>query len=487
MTSLRSSISTGIFYTAIARYSNIVISILITAILARILTPEEFGIVAIAVVFITFFRYLGDFGIGPAVIQNKTLTEEDIESIFTFSILFGLFLSTIFFFSASFISHFYDEPELKPISRVLSLSILFFSMNVVPASLNKKRLLFKKMGIIAVSIQLISGTVAVILAINNFSYYALIIKSLIDGLLLLVGNYLLSPIKLRLRIRKESILKIWQFSTYQFLFNFINYFTRNTDNLLIGKFFSPASLGFYEKAYALMIMPIQNLTNVITPVLHPILSEFQHDKTKILSSYMIVFRILATIGFPISVFFYFAGPEIISILYGSQWQASIPVFKILSTIVGVQIVLSSVSSIYQSANRTDLLFIDGLISSTIIVLGILYGVFIDKTLNGVAEGIVVAYLMAFFISYLFLIKGALQASYFRFLREMIMPLIISLGVLGANVLLTYVQVNNMYYSLMLKMLVSAISFAAIFLIPAKNRQLIRENIRHIYKRSSSKG
>lgn len=483
MVSLRRSISSGIFYTAVARYSNIIISILITAILARLLNPEEFGVVAIAMVFITFFTYLGDFGIGPAVIQNRNLDRTDIESVFTFSILFGLFLSAAFFFGASLISRFYDEAELISVSRILAVSILFFSMKVVPEALNRKKLLFKETGMLAVAIQLISGTVAVVLALYDFSYYALVIRSVINGFLLLIGNYFLSPITLRFKIRKESMLKIWRFSTYQFMFNFINYFTRNMDNLLIGKFFGAGALGFYDKAYSLMMMPIANLTNVITPVLHPILSGYQNDKSKILSSYVIIFRILATIGFPLSVFLYFSGAEIITIIYGPQWDESIPVFKILTTIIGVQVVMSSAGSIFQTMNRTGLMFISGLISSSLIVAGILYGIFIGKTLDSIAKGIMMAYFMSFFITYLLLIKGVFSASLMRFAVEIVMPLVTTLAVFLVNLALTGYTTENIYYSLLLKMLVSGAAFLILFMMPEKNRKMIVGYKRKLFKRA----
>jgi len=473
MSSIRRTIGNGIFYTALARYSNVFISIGITAVLARLLTPEEYGIVAIVAVFITFFNFLGDFGIGPAVIQNKELTETDLRSIFSFSLLFGLLLSGIFFLSAGFISHFYHEPELLSVSRWLSLSILLFSFGVVPTSLNKKKLLFKKIGIISVVVQTLSGITAIILAYYNFSYYALIIRAIINGVLLFAFNYRLSPVKLTLMIKRESIRKIFHFSSYQFLFNFINYFSRNTDNLLIGRYFGPAALGFYDKAYNLMLMPVQNLTHVITPVLHPVLSEYQNQKKRIFNSYMRIVIILATIGFPLSVFLYFSGNEVINIFYGKQWGNSVPVFQLLATIIGIQIVMSSSGSIFQATNRTDLLFLAGSIGAVMAVGGILYGIFIGKSLEAIGKGLIIAYSLNFIQSYFLLIKKALKSSLLVFIKGLIFPVILSAGVLAANLILTRFPLENIYYSLLTKMAVSMIAFLVIFILPKKNRELLK--------------
>jgi teichuronic acid exporter len=485
MSSIKKSIGTGIFYTALAKYSNIVISIIVTAVLARLLTPPEYGIVAIVMVFITFFTYLADFGIGPALIQNKDLEKEDIESIFSVSIMIALTLSLLFYLSAGLISRFYANPELLNIARWLSLSVLIFTINVVPSALNKKELKFKQLGIISVVVQVVSGIIAIILALFGFSYYALIFRAIISGLFLFFGSYYLNPVKLAFHIRWQSILKIWRFSTYQFLFNFINYFARNTDNLLIGKFFGSAMLGYYDKAFSLMLMPVQNLTHVITPVLHPVLSDYQDRKDKIYNSFITLTRILTTIGFPLSVLLYFTGEEVIYLFYGSQWTQSVPVFQVLAIIIGLEILLSSTGSFFQSANRADLLFLSGVITSTLIVLGVIYGIFIAKSLLGVAVGIVVARVLNFFVSVYLLIKKTLGSPVSKFFMELGSPFFISLVVLLANLMFRQVTIENIYLSLILKLAVSFAAFMAAFICSKKNRTLISNLINGIIARIRS--
>lgn len=479
MPSIRKSIGKGIFYTALAKYSNIVTSILITAVLARLLTPAEYGTVAIVMVFTTFFTYLADFGIGPAIIQNKELEKEDIESIFSVSILVALGLSSLLFLSSGLIADFYSAPELKGITRLLSVSVLLFTLNVVPGALNKKELRFRQVGVISVTVHIISGILAVVLALLGFSYYALIFRSLITGLLLFAGSYYLNPVKVKLRIRWLSILKIWRFSTFQFLFNFINYFARNTDNLLIGKFFGSAMLGFYDKAFNLMLMPVQNLTHVITPVLHPVLSEFQHNKDRIHHSYLKLVRILATIGFPLSVFCFFAAKEIIYLFYGSQWTQSVPVFQLLALIIGLEIILSSTGAIFQSANRADMLLVGGIITSSFIVLSVLYGIFIEGSLIGVAKGLIIARTLNFFLTAYLLIKRTLGFPLTKFFAELGMPVFISAVVLLANLAFSQVLIANLYLEFALKLLVSFVAFLIAFSCSKNNRLLIAKLFQEI--------
>lgn len=457
---LKKTISSGIFYTAITRYSGIVISIVIGAILARLLSPTEFGVIALVMVFIYFFNILSEAGIGPAVVQNKDLSTEDIQSIFSFSIIFGIILALLFFFSAPLISAFYNNNELISITRLLSITIFFSALRIVPNALLTKQLKFKQMGIIMIIVQLFSGLIAVFFAYKGYSYYALVYKSIFDAVLIFIIFYSFSEIKVAFIMKKEALLKIMRFSSFQFFFNFINYFSRNMDNLLIGKFINPAALGFYDKSYQLMMMPVQNLTHVITPVLHPILSAFQDEPHRIFKEYLIVVKILATIGFPLSVFLYFAAPEIITILYGDQWKQSIPVFQILALTIGIQMVFSSSGAIFQAVNRTDLLFYSGAMSAFFMVSGICYGVFVRKNVEAVGYGLIIAFIINFFQGFYMLIKVALKSSLIEFLRVFLIPILISLVLFAILSLTTDIKTKNLFLNLVIK---SFLSLTVLFL------------------------
>lgn len=482
MTDIRKNIRSGVFYSALSRYSSIFVSIFIGATLARLLTPEEFGVVAIVSVFTSFFNLLSSFGIGAAIVQNKSLTDDDISSIFSFSILLGLVLGLLFFFFSPFIASFYNKPVLKDLSRLMSISIIFYSLQVVPNSLVLKRLQFKHIGIISVVVHIISGVLAIILAYLGFSYYALIVNSILNAILLFSAYYYLSPVKPALIIRLNSIKKIIKFSIFQFLFQFINYFAGNTDNLLIGKFFSASALGFYDKAHKLMLMPVQNLTFVITPVLHPILSQFQDDKKIIYNAYYKIVKLLAIIGFPLSIFLYFNAYEIVNIMYGPQWNQSIPVFKLLALAVGIQIVITTGGSICQATNRTDLLFYSGLLSTILLVVGILYGIFIGKSLVSIGYGILLALSINVFQAFYLVVKIALNHSYLQFLKVFIFPMLLSIGVGIALWITSHFVISNIIISFLFKSVVGILVFGLILFSSKENWKFIKENSVKIVKR-----
>jgi teichuronic acid exporter len=482
LTNISKKIRSGIFYTALSKYSNIVVSIFISMVLARLLTPAEFGVVAMISVFISFFNLLSSFGIAPAIVQNKSLSEDDVSSIFTFSIAIGLFLSAIFFFAAPLIASFYNEPILTGLTRLMALSIFFNSLQIVPNAQNLKRLRFKQIGIISVIVNIICGIIAIILAYLGFSYYTLVINSILTALFTFIAYYILSPVKPSLWIQISSIQKIARFSFYQLSFNFINYFSRNLDNLLIGKFFSPSALGLYDKSYRLMKMPLQNLTFVITPVLHPVLSNYQDDKRLIYNAHYKIVKLLAIIGFPLSIFFYFSSSEIINIMYGPQWEQSIPVFELLALSIGIQIVLSSTGSIFQATNRTDLMFLSGFLSAILTVGGIIYGVFIGKSLVSVSYGLIIAFSINFFQGLYLLIVKSLNQSYLNFLKVFIFPLITSISIAVVLWLLSGIIINNIIISFTVKIFATIVVFGIILISSKDNLRFIKEYFGKMFKR-----
>lgn len=476
MSSAFKNISKGIFYTGLTKYSGIVISIIIGAILARLLTPNEFGLVALVTVFIAFFNILSDVGIGPAIIQKKDLTKGDQQSIFFITILIGFFLAVIFFLSSNLIASFYSNKVIVSIVKLLSLSVFFSSLKIVPNALLLKKLKFKQVGVITITVQLLSGCVTIYFAYQGYGYFALVYKSIFDSFFTFIFLFGLNPIKLKLSISYVAIKKIFTFSAFQFLFNFINYFARNLDNLLIGKFIGPVALGYYDKSYQLMLLPVHNLTHVITPVLHPVLSEFQNEKNKIYDSYVIVVKLLALIGFPLSVFLWFSANEIIEILFGNQWELSIPVFKILALTIGFQTVLSSSGSIFQSLNRTDLLFYSGLISSVCIGIGVFYGVFIGRTLEDVGLGILIAISLNFFQGFYLLVKFGFKESYFQFLKIFAYPLFISL-MLALTLIFLTPSADNEVINLITFVLVSFFITVTFILLNGEYRRVIKSTYR----------
>lgn len=422
----------------IAKYSNILIQLLVNCILARILTPDDYGIVAVITVFISFFTMIADMGIGPAIIQNKELSNRDVSEIFTFTILTGVIISIIFALFSYPLSKIYDNNVYIYLGMILSISILFNILNIVPNSLLLKEKKFKTLGVRTIIINFLCGMITIALALAGAKYYSLVINSVLVGFFTFSINCYGSNLKIKFSF--SSIKKIKQFSSYQFLFNFINYFSRNLDNLLIGKFMGQVPLGYYDKAYKLMLYPVSNLTFVITPVLHPILSDYQNDKNIIYEKYLKVVKLLALLGAFISVYCFFSADEIIRIMFGNQWGASVASFKILSISICVQMVLSSSGTIFQATNETKKMFYAGLLGAGANILMIIIGVLKGK-IEYVAIGVVIAYMLNFITCYYLLIKKVFNRKLIEFMMEFKSTILI-LVICSLFMVIFKININN---------------------------------------------
>ena len=459
MSSLKQQMMSGVMYTAVAKYSGIVISLMVMAVLARLLTPDDFGVVAIATVFIAFFELFTNIGFSSAIIQHKELTTKDLSNIYSFTLWMGLGLSLLFFASSWGIASYYENNTLRSICQILSVNLFLSSASMVPNTLFYKEKQFKLLAIRTLCIQLTTGATAILAAWQGAGLYTLTIQPLLSGLLLYLISIKYHPVSPSFTLGLESIRKIWGYSMYQFLFNIINYFTRNLDKLLIGKYLGMDLLGYYEKSYRTMMLPVQNITYVITPVLHPILSDYQKDLKQLRIAHEKIVHILALIGFPISVLSYFCANEAILILFGDQWQASVPAFQILSFTIGIQLVLSSSGSFFQSGGDTRSMFYCALFAASTSALGLAIGVFYYKTLEAVAWGILLTFLLSFLQCYALLYRKVFKNSLASFIQNLSTPIILSAILFAVLWMITPLVCElSIITSLLIKCLVSIFVF-----------------------------
>lgn len=450
------SIKKAVMINFISKYSNIITQMLISVILARLLTPNDYGIVAVISVFTTLFGLIANMGIGPAIIQNKELKKEEIEDIFSFTIYVSLFVAISFGIFSIPISIIYKNNIYLPIGSLLSLSIFFNALNMVPNALVSKEKKFKELGLRTIISTLGGGIIAIISAVNGFKYYSIIFSSIFSSVIIFIINFRDCKIKIKFNYDKRSINKIKKYSQFQFGFNIINYFARNLDNLLIGKFLGNIELAYYNKAYTLMLYPVQNLTHVITPVLHPILSEFQNKKILIYEKYIEIVKLLSLIGIFITIFCFFSAEEIILILFGNQWKESIVCFKILSLSIWAQMISSSSGVIFQSIGSTNLMFISGIITSIINVIGIILGI-VSKSIVEISYIIMICYNLSFIITFFILIKHGFEIKLYKFFKIFLSDIIIFIIQFESMVAFNF-ESKSIMLSLILKLIVSIVSY-----------------------------
>lgn len=450
----------GVAYTAIAKYSGLFISLGVMAVLARLLTPDDFGTVAVATVFINFFNIFTNIGLSSALVQRKELTTQEINHIYMFTIWVGFLLSALFFASAPFVADYYQDSRLASICRWLSLSLFFASAGIVPNTLFFRDKDFKFIAWRTFAIQLFCGVVSILAAWWGAGLYTLLIQPVLSAMLIYLISLHRYPQRWIWTTGMSALRTIWEYSLYQFLFSVMAYFVRNLDKLLIGRYIGMAPLGYYEKSYRLMSLPIQNITHVITPVLHPLLSDFQKDREHMATINEKMVRLLAFIGFPLGIVLYCCARELMLIVFGAQWEPAIPAFEILSLSVGFQIVMSSSGSYYQSCDDTRGLFLCGVFTAVSTCTGFLICILFFPTLEAFAWSMLVSYGLCFVQCYWLLYRTDFHRPLLMFYRQMVSPLIVTVimgtAMWGTDRLLDGVGEIPLFVSLCIKCFIALV-------------------------------
>ena len=428
--SIKSEMINGVYWSAIQKYSGFFVQLIVSAVLARLLSPEDFGVIAISTVIIAFFSLFTDMGIGAAIVQNRNLTKDDLNSLFSLGIYMGLFLAALFCVLSYPIALIYENNTLLPICLLLSINLLFASWNIVPNALINKEKRFKFIAKRTLALQVVCGVVSVLAAYHGAGVYALVISPIVTSVGVFVWNYMQYDLHFIVKVNMNSVKKIMSFSLYQFLFGFINYFSRNLDKLIMGRYYSMGDLGYYEKSYRLMTLPLGYVTNVITPVMHPILSSLQDDYASLADKHNKIIRILAVLSFPIGVFLYFSAKNIIMVVYGSQWMQAVPVFEILALSLPLQMILSSIGAIYQAAGKTNWLFYGGVSNTMITVTGFILATVFYRTIDAMAWAWDITLVLNTIVSYVILYCIVLKSPLLVFAKQFIWPFV-SAAVLAA--------------------------------------------------------
>lgn len=457
MASYKKDITKGVFWIAIAKYSGIVIQLLITAILARLISPAAFGTIAVAMVVLYFLNIFADIGIGPAVVQYKQLTKDHLNSLFTLNIYIGIILSLALYLLSETISVYYADNTLELICQLMVLVIFFNTLNVVPNALMRRDKRFRTIALYTVFFQILSGSIAVWGAFHGWGIYALLVSPILTAIGVFLVNYYNYPLRYVVRLNKEAVTMVSSYSAFQFAFSFCNYFSRNIDKLIIGKYFSLTQLGFYDKSYHLMQLPLQNITFVVEPVLHPILSTLQDNTHELSEKNRKLAVIISNISFPVGLILFFCGGELINIIYGGQWDAAIPVFRILALSLPLQMIQSTSGAIYQAAGKTDHMFLNGIINTISTVSGFFFAAFWGRTIEAMAWAWNITLVINFIVSYIILNVMSLNESAFPFFKSLLPQLTNSIVTfIFVIVFLEFIPKMNVYGALACKVVVISV-------------------------------
>lgn len=445
-----------------SRYAGVITNLITTMILARILTPEQFGVMAIITVILGLFTTISNAGINAAVIQYRDFTDNDLGKLFAFTIVTGVTMSLFFAFLSIPISFFYSNAEYVPLMCMSSIAVFFQSANMVLDGVQIRDRRFGLNGLRIIVSVFVGGIASVFLALSGWGIYALVANTVLQSLIIFFWNVVASGVRPIFIGFLEPVKCVMKFSVFQSGAQIAQYLIRNLDNLLVGYFMGSSALGLYDKAYKLSKYPVDYIPGTVTPIVRSYFSSLSSSCEKFYFAFLKVQKLLAAAGIGIGAIVFFAGQELILVLYGSQWTDSIELFQLLSISIPFQLVNFTVFSALEGLKRTDLLFQNLLVNSVVTVLLLAYGIASDN-LKVVAFCVSVSFILATPTFLWFVVHKGFGQSVLKYLRIFIPACISGFVTVLVLFLVTSYLPQNIFLSLVCKILIGG-GIYLIFLI-----------------------
>lgn len=464
------------------RLLSFLIQFALTLIYARIFSPQEFGVIASISVFVIFFQMLSDMGIGPALINVEKITDEFRNGIFSFTIISAFILSISFYLISPLIGYFYGEHDYKNISLIISIAIFFNTITILPIAAMNKDAIFFKVAIGTIVFELLTLFFVIKLYDMGFGVEALASRITIVSIFRFFFLWYFSKYTSlgRAYIGKNisSIKIIYKFSTYQFLFNFINYFSRNLDNILVGKFFGMSQLGFYDKAYNLMRYPLTLTTFAMAPAIQPILVNYRYNVEAIYKYHEELAARTALITSIISVFMFLNSELLVGLLLGNTWVSIAPIVKIFALSIPIQAIGSCSGSFYQVLDKTKALFFSGIVTAIINCSGMLVGISFGS-IYSLSISVVVSFTVSFVVNNFIMSKLVYRKSMKHFYYSILLSLTNVIAPIALYSFIKWYWLNdiifyNSLYEIFVNIFVGILSLSA-FYKKIKSGLLIYEN------------
>ncbi len=347
MSLLRKTIH-GVSWTLGGRQVQQLATLFITALLAKLLNPEDFGLMGMVTVLSGMAMILSDTGFSAAVIQRKDLNQTHYSTLFWVNIAIGLAVSMLFYLLAPAIASFYQRPELQAISEVLSVSFLLSALSSIPQALMRKAMRFKRLTLIDTTVHLVTGTVVVMMAMSGFGIWSLVAQPLLQQTLKGVLMWWYCPWQPSFVLSLTALRDVFRFSANILGLHYLQYFMNNLDYLLVGRFLGAEALGYYTLAYKLMFVPIRNICQEIVKVLFPALSRLQDNPQALLDGIGKALRSTCYIVFPMLMGMFMVADVFIDTVFGERWLPTIEVLRVLCLVGVVQAVITVLSVVFRA-------------------------------------------------------------------------------------------------------------------------------------------
>lgn len=327
--SLKHKTKVGAYWALFNQLANNGVIFLVSIVMARLLTPEDFGITALPAVFIAIADIFIESGFSSALVRKKELKEEDLSTAFYFSIGVGIICYFILFIASPFIAGFYNEPILKTLTRVTALSFLILPMTTPQTVIMKRNIDFKTPAKVCICSRVSSGILGIVMAYVGYGLWALVISNLTNVALTFVLNWICVRWYPKSGWSRESFRYLFGYGSKFMLTTLINRIYINITPLFIGKYFNTAQLGIYNTAEKYTNMPSRLLTGVVQNVTFPVLSKFQDNDDVMSRNYRKMIRLSSFVVFPVMIMLLVLAEPLIIVMVTDRWLSCVPYMQIM--------------------------------------------------------------------------------------------------------------------------------------------------------------
>ena len=340
--SLKKKAAFGMVWTSIQRFAGMGIRFISGIILARLLTPDDYGCIGMLSIFMVVANSFVDGGFASALIQKKKPTQEDYSTVFFFNLGMSVLMYAILFVSAPAIARFYKMPLLCSVLRVQGLVLLIHAFSIIQSNQLRKQFRFKKIAIVTLASSIISLSITIFLAYKGFGVWALVTMNLLSAFIPALVYWLTNKWHPLWVFSKTSFKELFNFGFFMFLTHIINNTCNNIQGLLIGRFYSPATMGYYSKAKSTEELASTSISHVMGQVTYPLYAEYQHDIPMLINAIKRITSSISYLTFPLMLLLILLAKPIFILLYSERWLDSVPYFQILC-LAGIAICLQGVN------------------------------------------------------------------------------------------------------------------------------------------------
>lgn len=369
--SLQNKALSGISWTFIEQFGSKAINFVVQVVLARLIAPEEFGLLGMILIFSAIGNSLSDTGMSQSLIRSDNPDEDDFSTVFSMNLAISVFLYLVFWISAPYISEFYDQPRLTDLIRVYCLVIIISSLFAIQKARLTYELNFKFQMKAQLPSLFISGFIGIFLAYLGFGVWALVYMQIAAGLSLAIMYFFQTRWIPNMKISKIKLKEHFNFGYKLALSGIMSRIIQNIFPMVIGKYYSAAMVGFYTRAYTMKELPVLTISNTLDKVIYPIFAKLKNDENQLKKAYQKIQILSLLVLSTIMLLLILTAHPLFGLLLGENWLPAVPYFQLLC-ITGIFYPINKYNSnILKVKGRTDLYLRMAVVVNVTLVLGII--------------------------------------------------------------------------------------------------------------------